>query len=285
MIETILSSDATQIVLKAQKALSSTKIGEQSTKTKGRGYDFVELREYASGEDIKYIDWTISSKLGKPHVKVFAEQKELNVAIVPLLNASLHFGVKVFKQEVVAYITALLALSCIKQNNPFSSYICNETTKLHAPRSKSLQHVQQLVATLSTYETRGHTIDYQHLESKLFTELKQKSMLLLIGDFFDTKDFNISVLASKHELICIIVRDRFEEAPEALGEIEIIDPQSGATAFVNLTKKSALKIKEEIAEEDALFLEKLKHSGVRFVKIYTDENPAEKIISLMSSVA
>lgn len=79
------------LLIKAQKNVFSSSIGENSTFFKGLSSDFIELREYTSGDDIKHIDWIISSKMNKPHVKVFIDQKELNIVIVPLLNASLTF--------------------------------------------------------------------------------------------------------------------------------------------------------------------------------------------------
>ncbi len=59
-------------------------LGNNTTLFKGEGYDFVELREYEDGEDIKKIDWIISAKMQKPYVKVFHSQRELNITIAPI---------------------------------------------------------------------------------------------------------------------------------------------------------------------------------------------------------
>ena len=81
MLKTLLSSNRhlALMLIKAQKEVFSHIVGDNNSKTKGSGYDFVELREYESGDDIKNIDWIISAKIGKPHVKVFHQQRELNV--------------------------------------------------------------------------------------------------------------------------------------------------------------------------------------------------------------
>ena len=81
-----------KILIKSKKAAFSHIIGNNSTLFKGEGYDFVELREYEDGEDIKKIDWKTTAKMQKPYVKVFHSQRELNISIVPILNGSIHFG-------------------------------------------------------------------------------------------------------------------------------------------------------------------------------------------------
>ena len=83
-------------------------------------------------------------------------------------------------------------------------------------------------------------------------------------------------------MIVIIVRDRFEESPKALGEVNIIDPSLQKFATVLLDKKSIQTYAEELQNSDTLFEKKLQKAGIKFVKIYTDEDPTLKLISLMN---
>lgn len=272
------------MLIKAQKSVFSSINGENITKIKSSGYDFVELHEYTSGEDIKHIDWIISSKIGKPYVKVYQEQKELNIVIIPILCASINFGVRILKHDIITEICALLSFSCIRQSDPFSSYICNEDTMLSTQKSKSLKSVREFVEKVALYTTFTKTVNYTLLSSKLYTQLKQKSILFLIGDFFNTHEFDITALAMKHEPVVIIVRDKFEEDPTALGELHVIDPQTQQNSIIEINKKTSLKRKKELLKADTIFISKLKKHGVRFIKIYTDENPADKIITLIRSM-
>jgi len=57
------------ILIKAKRQVFSEHLGTNLSPMKGEGYDFIELREYEYGEDIKKIDWTTSAKLQKPYVK------------------------------------------------------------------------------------------------------------------------------------------------------------------------------------------------------------------------
>lgn len=137
-----------KIVIKARKAVFSEMIGNNSSKYFGEGYDFAELREYQSGDDIKKIDWNITAKLKKPHIKMFYAGRELNIAIVPILNGSLHFGSSKFKSEVVTEVSAILGFSCIKQSDPYTSYIANDELVLNTKRSKNIFSVNKMIENI-----------------------------------------------------------------------------------------------------------------------------------------
>jgi len=270
------------MLIRAQKEVFSSIVGNNNARTKGEGYDFVELRAYESGDDSKYIDWMISSKVGKPHVKLFHQQKELNIKIVLFLGGSVYFGTKRLKQELITEISALIAYSCVKQNDPFEAYIANDDLLLAGKKSKQLFAVRSLVEKISEYDVFGKKMNYRDIIGKLYKRLGQNSLLFLIGDFFDSKDLDLRALSLKHELLVIIVRDRFEERPSELGNLDITDPSTLRCTKVNFTQTGLNSYIKKVRSEDEDFLLKLKKLGIRHVKIFTDENPAQKIFNIMS---
>ena len=62
---------------------------------KGRGMEFASVREYCAGDDIRFIDWNVSSRTGRLHVKQYVEERELTVILALDLSASMFF----FTQE------------------------------------------------------------------------------------------------------------------------------------------------------------------------------------------
>lgn len=269
------------MLIKAQKDVFSSMVGNHITRSKGEGFDFAELRPYETGDDIKHIDWIISSKLDQPHVKIFHQQRELNVTIVPFLTASVGFGTTRLKQELIAEMTAIISMSCVKQGDPYEAYVANENLTLVSKKSKQLFGVRNLVQHIVEYETLGKSVHYQQIVSALYKRLKQKSLIFLMGDFFDSDGLDIKTLSLKHEVVLLMVRDRFEEDPPSLKRLSVVDPVGGRTARLKLDKRTLKKYQAELKLEDERLQERLKKSGVRFVKVYTDENPAKKIFSLM----
>lgn len=269
-----------KIVIKTRRKIFSEIIGNNSSLLKGEGYDFMELKEYEYGEDVKKIDWVISAKFKKPYVKVFHAQKELNINIIPILNGSIYFGTKKFKQELVTEICAILGYSCIKQGDPFSSFIANENLQLLTKKSKRNFSVDMMCEQVFNYQVLGKNLDYKNITDELLRKIRKKSIIFLIGDFFDISSLDLRILSKKHEIVAIIVRDHFEEKPFELGSVNLIDPTTNKSFDGMLDKTTILKYEKEVKANDHKLYEHFQKCGVRFVKIYTNEEPLPKLLRL-----
>ncbi|PHO09359.1 DUF58 domain-containing protein [Malaciobacter canalis] len=270
-----------KILIKSKKEVFSEVVGNNSSKLKGEGYDFLELKEYEYGEDVKNIDWVISAKLQKPYVKVFHAQKELNINLVALLNGSVHFGTDKFKQELICEICSILAFSAIKQGDAFSSYIANETLTFCTKKSKRTFSVNKMTENIFEYKSVNKKLNYKNITNSIFSQIKRRSLIFLIGDFFNVESLDLKLLSKKHEIVVIIVRDRFEENLTTLGNINLKDLENGFE-YNGVVNTQALKdYKEQIKKNDHILYEHLRKCNANFIKIYTDENPISKLVRLM----
>ena len=270
-----------KIIIKTRRNIFSEIIGNNSSLLKGEGYDFLELKEYEYGEDVKKIDWLISAKFKKPFVKVFHAQKELNINIVPILNGSVYFGSKRFKQELVTEICTILAYSCIKQGDPFTSFIANESLELCTKKSKRNFAVTMMSEKIFNYNCIGKTIDYKNFSNELFKKIRKKSIIFTIGDFFDIKNLDFKLLSKKHEIVAIIVRDKFEEKPFELGNVNLVDPATNQTFDGNINKTVIKEYENSVKQNDHKLYEHFQKCGIKFTKIYTHEDALPKLLRLM----
>ncbi len=269
-----------KLLIKTKKAVFSQQIGNNSSKFKGDGYDFVELREYEDGEDIRKIDWVISAKMQKPFVKVFHTQRQLNINIVPILGGSVHFGTTKFKQELITEICAILGYSSSANGDSYTSYIYNDTVLLNTKTTKTIMGVDKMCENISNYNVIGKQIDYKNISKKLFNTITTKSIIFLIGDFFNTENLNLKLLAKKHEIFIIIVRDPFEETPIKLGNINLTDPTTSKIFDGNLGDSLVKNYIKQVKINDHELYNNLRKSGIEFIKIYTNENPIIKLMKL-----
>lgn len=270
------------ILLKAKRQVFSEMTGNNASRFKGEGYDFVELRQYQIGDDIKHIDWNITAKMQTPYVKVFQEERELNVTLVPLMSGSLYFGSKMLKQELVAHVLALLGYSAIKNQDRLTTHFVQESITQTMRPSKHPLAVHQAVQTALQTKLINHRVDYAHLDTLLMPHIKRRSLVVLIGDFFTLPD--IKVLAKRHEVVAVIVRDTIEENPRAMGFASLIDPQTGQTLEGNFSAKRMKAYAHNVKLHDAKLFDTLHKSGVRFSKIYTHENPYIKLRHLFGAL-
>src|SRR4051812_8187740 len=85
-----------------------------ASRFRGRGVDYVESRAYQPGDDIRQMDWRLTARSGRPHTKVFQEEREQSVLLLVDCNASMHFGSRVrFKSVQAARTAALVAWAAV----------------------------------------------------------------------------------------------------------------------------------------------------------------------------
>src|SRR5690606_39609412 len=81
-----------ELEIKSKKLTTDLFIGEFHSAVKGKGMSFKEVREYAAGDDIRFIDWNVSARFGHPFSKVFEEERELTVMLLVDISESSTFG-------------------------------------------------------------------------------------------------------------------------------------------------------------------------------------------------
>jgi uncharacterized protein (DUF58 family) len=92
------------------KRTSGSHAAVHASRFRGRGVDYAESRGYQPGDDIRQMDWRVTARTGRPHTKLFTEERERSVLIVQNCNPGMHFGTRVrFKSVQAARTAALLA--------------------------------------------------------------------------------------------------------------------------------------------------------------------------------
>jgi len=173
-----------KLLIKAKKQVFSEIPGNNPSLFKGEGFDFVELREYLPGDDVKKIDWLVTAKLQKPFVKLYREERELNVIVAFMLSGSMFFGTKRFKQELAAQIGAILGFAAIKNQDNFS-YILFADKEYGAIRpTKHSSAVQKCVESVMHFVSLGKSANFAALVKRLFT-IRRKSIIFIVSDFFE----------------------------------------------------------------------------------------------------
>ncbi len=82
---------------------------------RGRGVDYVESRSYQPGDDIRQMDWRVTARTGRPHTKLFQEEREQSVLLIIDGNPGLRFGTRVrFKSVQAARAAALVAWAAVQ---------------------------------------------------------------------------------------------------------------------------------------------------------------------------
>jgi uncharacterized protein (DUF58 family) len=264
-----------KILVRARRQVFSEMVGNNPSIFQGEGYDFIELREYMPGDDIRRIDWNITAKMQQPFIKIFREERELNVVLASVLNGSVHFGSKRFKQDVIAEVNALLGFSVLKNGDILSSYVFTDEMVSHNKPSKKNFQVQKLTQDILDFECLNKGLDFKFISDTLYKRLKRKSLIIVVGDFFDIPDFKL--LAKKHEVIAIVVRDIAEEHPPKMGFNSLVDPQTAQVLEGDFNEASVKSYIQKVSAHDRKLYETFRKHKVRFTKIYTHKTPSVEL--------
>lgn len=270
------------IIAKSKKYIYGELLGNHNSKEIGDGYDFAQIRPYEYGENIRRVDPFATAKTGQLHVRNFYESRELNIHVVALMSGTLFFGTQIIKQEVLAQITSLLGLSAVKNADNFMLSLFSDTLLGRVGPTKKEAGVRRCVREVLSCATLGREIDYNKLEQYILYKIKKRSFIFLLGDFYDLP--KLGVLARKHEVVVVRVRDHFELFPEALGELGIVDPSNKKQYDINLSAQNIKAYKKDLQKRDRAFKELLHSAGIRHIDIISQENIYHKFVSFFRTL-
>lgn len=265
-------TSAKEILLKASKNVFTNKSSENLAKMRGDGLDFCEIRPYQFGDDVRKINFSASGKTGELQTNIFNENKQLKIIIGIVLDASLHFGSQKLKIETIAEVVATLGFSAIKQKNQTQVVLFDsDKRKIFALNNKgNLLKILEYILELDLLKTSHN---YEFLNNYFLQQ--NKSLSFVISDFYHLD--NYALIANKHQLNAIIVRDKLEEYPNFKEELSLINAQNSNRIEVNFDKKLAKKYQKKINDFDKKLFTHFAKYKTTFGKIYTCDDVFSKL--------
>jgi len=248
--------------------------GQYQSVFKGRGMEFSEVRQYLPGDEVRTIDWNVTARTGVPHVKRFAEERELTVMLLVDSSASTQFGtVKQFKQELAAELAALFAFSAITNNDRVGLVIFSDRIELALPPRKGNRHVLRVIREILNHQPRGRGTDIPLALDHLNRVTRRRCVAFLLSDFLaDALRQPLKVASRRHDLIAVVLEDPREGELPALGLLSLEDPESGETLVVDTSddhlREEFRRQREASCRERDRFLRSL---DIDAIKVRTDQ--------------
>jgi len=268
-----------EILLKVKKKVFTGNLGNTLSTFKGTGLDFSEIKDYVIGDDVRSINWKSTAKGMGVKVNLFNEERELNIIIAYFINGSINFGTKRVKQEVMAEVMGFLTYSALKNSDNLTTVFFDEKLeKLYKP-TKKLGVLEDTLKYALEIDPIGKKVDYANFCAFVNSSIKKRSLIFLIGDFYEYVDF--SSISHKNEVYAMIVRDRFEENPSFRGDISLVDPVSLNEDSMSLDKSSLKEYKDLIAKHDEKLYAHFLAQKIKYGKIYTNDDVYLKISGIL----
>ena len=279
-----------QIEIRTKNIVNDFFGGDYHSNFKGRGMTFSEVREYVPGDDVRSIDWNVTARTGKPHIKIFEEERELSVLILIDVSSSGVFGSKKdLKINLGIEIAAMLSFSAIKNNDKVGLALFSDKVEKYIPPKKGKKHVLRLITDIMNHDfdnTNKRTsiknaIDFANKISK------RKSVIFLISDFIDDNFWNeLKFLNFKHDLVGLQIYDSYEKKFPNIGLINIHDSETGMSTWIDTSsKKNREKFEKNSNEKLNNFSKKCKNIGFDLLQISTDDDYIKFLMQFFRSRA
>jgi uncharacterized protein (DUF58 family) len=241
---------------------------------KGQGLEFQEVREYQPGDDVRSIDWHVTSHMNQPYVKVYREERELPVTLLVDMSSSTRFGTQnALKSTIMAEIGATLAFSAFRNSDHVSLLLFTDQIELYLPPSKNLRHILRIIRELVAFKPVHHGTDISAALAYLGKVQVKSGICFLLSDFL-APDFahEASLIAQKHDLIGISVTDRTEHEMPNLHLVSFKDLEDGKSKIIDTSDPGLReRFKESVLQSQESCRKLFQKIGAGFINIDVDE--------------
>lgn len=224
-----------ELEIKSKRLTNHLFTGEYHTAFKGRGMLFKEVREYAPGDDPRFIDWNVSARMGHTYSKIFEEERELSVYLLIDVSASSVFGTfRQSKKDLITEMCAVLAFSAITNNDKVGLILFSDRVEKFIPAKKGRDHVLYMVRELIMFTPHSAQTDVLKALQFLNNTTRHKSIVFVLSDFADAGyEQGLRVAAKRHDVIGVQVFDKRDEHLPMAGLIQLRDAETGKTVLLD----------------------------------------------------
>jgi len=224
-----------ELEIKSKKLTSDLFTGEYHSAFKGRGMSFKEVREYAAGDDIRFIDWNVSARFGHPFSKMFEEERELTVMLLVDVSASSLFGtVHAIKKDIAIEIAAVIAFSAVNNADKIGLILYSDKIEKYIPPKKGKQHALFIVRELLSVESQKKRTELSKALRYFNNTTRQKSIAFVLSDFIDANYGDaLRVAGNKHDIIGIKLYDKMDQQLPDLGMLRVEDAETGKQKWID----------------------------------------------------
>jgi uncharacterized protein (DUF58 family) len=199
--------------------------------------DFDEVREYVPGDEVRTIDWNVTARAGRPFVKKYTEERELNILLLVDISASGNFGSGTqSKRELAGEVASLLALSAIRNSDKVGLLLYTDRIEEYVPPAKGRRHVLRLVREILYHKARGRGTDSVKALEVASHVLHRRAVVFLISDFQSSGDAAkaradlrraMRQTNRRHDLIAVHIEDPRERVLPNVGMLALEDAETG----------------------------------------------------------
>ena len=209
--------------------------GERRSPRKGRSVEFADFRNYAVGDDLRYVDWNAFARLDRLFLKLFVEEEDLYLHLLLDCSRSMAFG-EPSKLDYARRAAAALAYVALKSLDRVGMAAFCDGLKYHLPPTRGPGQAMRVFDWLEKIEAGGPT-DLAAPVREYALRATRPGVAILISDFLHPgyEEGLRALLGRRFEISVLHVMDEKELNPDLLGDLRLVDSETGEEREVTIT--------------------------------------------------
>ena len=264
--------------LKPLRRLTNRSRGEHLSGKGGSSTDFADYRDYASGDDLRYVDWNIFARLHRPYIKQFLHEEEMHVVIMVDASSSMLFDDKLLKARQLAAAFGIMGLLNSERVSVYAIHQ-QQGQPWMLPPGTGRQRIRQLLQFLEKVEGGGN-VPVEVAIDGLLRFHRGRGIAILLSDFLTFADLTRSMnllFSSGLEIWGLQILSDSEINPNLEGDLRFVDSETGETLDItNAGELLSLYQDHRVWHEQTLHQQCRSRSG-RFASV-NSSTPLESIL-------
>jgi len=275
-----------------RQPVQSLLAGRRASRLRGRGLDFEEIRNYLPGDDIRNMDWKVTARLGKPHARVYTEEKDRPVLLVVDQRLSMFFGSRVSMKSVTAAEAAALgAWRALGVGDRVGALVFNDREVIEISPLRSRQRVMQVLqaVTKMNHELRvegglqPNPAMLNRVLERVLRLAKHDFLVAIVSDFSgaDNKTRGmVTRLAAHNDVLAVFVYDPLEADLPSGGRVVVSQGDRHLdvdTGDARLRRRFSEEFENRLSTTRDLMLQR----GIPVLPIRTTEGVREQMRRLL----
>jgi len=237
----------------SKRVFRGSLLAQRRTKQMGSGIEFSDHREYAAGDDFRYLDWNVYARHGDLLLKRFQEEQDLHVYILLDCSRSMGYGDPP-KFTLARHLTAALAYIALADLDRVAVLAFADGILKEFPLTRGKARILPLMKFLEGLEVAGEDTNLVRAAQGLLQRGRRTGLVVVISDLFDEHGFQNGLDQMRFRRFdghVLQLYDPREADPMILGDVELVDVETNSLRKVTVTEKNVRVYKQLFAEHQS----------------------------------
>ena len=275
------------------QARRSVLAGKHSSRMRGRGLDFEEIRAYVPGDDLRTVDWKVTLRTGRPQVRAYTEERDHPMLMIVDQSMSMYFGsIRAMKSVIAAELAALMAWSVVNASDRIGAIVFDDTNITSMRPQRSRNHVHAILGAIAkanaTLQAETDiSINPLQLDKALETALALNThdhMICVISDFAGANERTRQLLRSltaKNDVVAAMIYDPTALDVKSGGHIVVTGGDLQIEIDMGEHSHMRSSLHEHFQERQEAIHAMLKRSGVPLMMFDTARDTVDQLRQML----